>query len=67
MKSVSQTFAACGEKGQISFFYRHVREKKHFSGRKCASAASAQQRPAKLPKVLCTFGRKAKNALCYGG
>ena len=40
-------FAACGEKNQIRFPKRHVRAGKHFSARKCASTASAQQRAAK--------------------
>ena len=34
------------------FFYRHVREKKHFSAHKCASAASARSVLQRLVKSL---------------
>jgi hypothetical protein len=40
--TASQSFAACGETDKIRFFYRHAREKKHFSAHKCASKASAR-------------------------
>ena len=57
IKSFRQSFAARRRQNQIKFrFFRgHVPRKKHCSGRKRASAASALRRPASPLKNACIF------------
>ena len=52
---ISQRFAACGEKDKIRFFYRHAREKKHFSAHKCASASECASVRCKIKKGIAFF------------
>ena len=52
------------KKSQIRFSERHVRDEKHISERKRASAASALQRSAKLAKKRTLLGQ-AKQGTKY--